>query len=92
MFKPITSFKCKYLIKIDGKQPLCLKIQEDNLQFTYENLSDADVEMSMENKVLEDILAGRMTFQRAFMSGVMKMKGDFGALRNMDQLFVFIEE
>ena len=48
--------------------------------------------MSMDNKILEDILAGRMTFQRAFMSGVMKMKGDFAVLRNLDQLFVFIEE
>lgn len=91
-FKPITNFKCKYLIKLDGKQSLCLKIQEDSLQCTCENLSDADVEMSMENKVLEDILTGRMTFQRAFMSGVMKMKGDFAVLRNLDQLFVFIEE
>ncbi len=92
VFKPIANFYCKYLLKIDGKQPLCLKIQDNSLQCTYENLSDADVELSMENKVLEDILAGRMTFQRAFMSGVMKMKGDFAVLRNLDQLFVFIEE
>lgn len=91
-FRPIKNFRCKYLLKIDGKQFLSLKIQEGSLQCTYENLSDADVEMSLENKVLEDVLAGRMTFQRAFMSGVMKMKGDFAALRNMDQLFVFIKE
>jgi len=38
------------------------------------------------------VLAGRMTFQRAFMSGAMKMKGNFKVLRNLDQLFVFIED
>ena len=92
VFKPIANFKCKYLIRIDNKQPLCLKVQDDSLQCIYESLSDADVEMSMESKVFEDILAGRMTFQRAFMSGVMKMKGDFAVLRNLDQLFIFIEE
>ena len=91
-FKPIADFKCKYSMKIDGKQVLTIKIQGANLQFGFESCSDADVEMSMEQKVLEDILAGRMTFQRAFMSGAMKMKGDFTVLRNMDQLFVFGEE
>ena len=92
VFKPIAGFKCKYSLKIDGKQPLSIKVQGESLQCTYENVSDADVEMSMEQKVLEEILAGRMTFQRAFMSGAMKMRGDFGVLRNLDRLFVFIEE
>lgn len=92
VFKPIANFKCKYLIRIDNKQILGLKIYREELQCCYENVADANVEMSMEQKVFEDILAGRMTFQRAFMSGVMKMKGDFGALRNLDQLFVFAEE
>ncbi len=92
VFKPIAGFKCKYSLKIDGKQPLSIKVQGESLQCTYENASDADVEMSMEQKVLEEILAGRMTFQRAFMSGAMKMRGDFGVLSNLDRLFVFIEE
>ena len=92
VFKPIAAFKCKYSLKTDGKQPLIIKIQNDSLYCTYENVSDADVEMSMDQKVLEEILAGRMTFQRAFMSGAMKMRGDFGVLRNLDQLFVFSEE
>jgi hypothetical protein len=31
-----------------------------------------------------------MTFQRAFMGGDMKMKGDFRILRSLDQIFNFI--
>ena len=45
-----------------------------------------DVEMSMNRASMEDIINGRMTFQRAFMSGVMqRMKGDFRILRTLDQ-------
>jgi hypothetical protein len=33
-----------------------------------------------------------MTFQRAFMGGAMKMKGDFRILRTLDQAFAFMEK
>ena len=39
--------------------------------------------------IMDEIIAGRMTFQKAFMSGDMKMKGDFKVLRTLDLLFVF---
>ena len=52
-----------------------------------------DVEMSMNRAAMEDIINGRMTFQRAFMSGVMqRMKGDFRILRTLDQAFPFEEK
>ena len=44
----------------------------------------------MEKGNLEEILAGRMTFQRAFMTGSLKLKGDFKLLRGMDQIFPFM--
>ena len=34
-------------------------------------------------------ISGRMTFQRAFMAGSMKMKGDFRVLRTLDMLYNF---
>ena len=48
-----------------------------------------DVIISLEKSVLDDIVSGRMTFQRAFMSGSIKMKGEFNLLRVMDQIFPF---
>ena len=33
-----------------------------------------------------------MTFQRAFMGGLMKMKGDFKVLRTLDQIFQFMDQ
>ena len=40
-------------------------------------------------EVLSGAVAGRMSFQRAFMAGEMTMKGDFGILRTLDQIFTF---
>ena len=40
-------------------------------------------------EVLESIIGGRMTFQRAFMTGEMSAKGNFKTLRQLDELFTF---
>ena len=50
-----------------------------------------EVEIQTDKITLEDIVNGRMTFQRAFMSGAMKVKGDFRTLRMLDVLFPFEE-
>ena len=55
----------------------------------YGTCEQPDVEVSLSKATMEDIVAGRMTFQRAFMSGLMKTKGDFRVLRTLDQLFPF---
>lgn len=51
--------------------------------------AELDVAMQMTRDTLDDIVSGRMTFQRAFMAGNMKMKGDFKLLRGLDQIFIF---
>ena len=40
---------------------------------------------------MDDIICARITVQRAFMGGAMKMKGDFKILRTLDQIFAFME-
>ena len=50
-----------------------------------------DIDIQMKSEVLEEIVNGRMTFQRAFMAGDMKMKGDFKILRMLDQVFEFMD-
>ena len=40
---------------------------------------------------MNEIVNGRMTFQRAFMSGAMTMKGDFQYMRSLDELFEFMK-
>ena len=41
-------------------------------------------------QVLESIVEGRMTFQRAFMTGEMTAKGNFKTLRMLDTMFNFV--
>ena len=55
----------------------------------YGDTDQFDVEMQVSASVMDEIIAGHMTFQKAFMSGDMKMKGDFKVLRTLDLLYVF---
>ena len=59
--------------------------------YSLENDEKTDVEATISDETMDDIMAGRMTFQRAFMGGQMKMKGDFKMLRTLDEIFVFME-
>lgn len=90
-FHPQTDYQASYrLITEGGKTPLVLEIQDAELvcRYTGEDTA-ADVEIRMEQEVLDRIMEGNMTFQRAFMAGEMKMKGDFKRLRMLDQVFMF---
>lgn len=90
-FSSQVDFSCNYVIKIDGKsKPLVIQIKGAQLKIEYgEAISDA-VEISMASEVMDDIVGGRMTFQRAFMTGAMVVKGDFKFVRALDQLFPFL--
>lgn len=92
-FRPIAGFKGSYRIFFEEKKlPIYIEIKQKDMICSYDQNEKADVEIQMTEEVMNDIRQGRMTFQRGFMSGVMKMKGDFKLLRQMDQLFVFEKE
>lgn len=79
-----------YLFRIDGKKlPLYIEVEGSLLRVMYREAEKVDVEMSLTRDKLTEITAGGLTFQRAFMAGDMKMKGDFKALRLLDTLFEF---
>ncbi|WMC94338.1 SCP2 sterol-binding domain-containing protein [Kineothrix sp. MB12-C1] len=89
-FRPQPGFKAAYRIVIEGrKKQLIIKVENADLQCYYGTSDYADVELQLNAQILDDIIYARMTFQRAFMSGVMKLKGDFKVLRTLDHLFVF---
>lgn len=93
VFKPQPGFKASYKLFIGNKkEALCLKVNAAELVCGEGNEAQADVEIHVDKEVMNDILYGRMTFQRAFMAGDMKMKGDFKVLRTLDQIFPFEEK
>ena len=81
-----------YQIKIaDVRQPLIIRVENAKLDIYYGACDDVDVEIQVDKEVLTDITLGGKTFQRAFMGGGLKVKGDFKVLRTLDQLFPFSE-
>lgn len=90
-FRPQPGAKANYKFLLDQKTTFFLLIDGPDMILQESELGKVDVEMQMPSKTLNEIISGRMTFQRAFMAGEMKMKGDFRILRNLDGLFVFSE-
>ena len=89
-FKPQAGFAADYSITIEEKKKkLVICIDGPRLECFYGICEQPDVEVQLAKTTMEDIVSGRMTFQRAFMSGAMKTKGDFKILRALDQLFLF---
>ena len=68
-----------------------MQVDGGKLQCAYQETDRADVEAQLTEDTLNNIVAGHMTFQRAFMGGDMTMKGDFRILRTLDQIFVFMD-
>ncbi len=93
-FVPQPGFEAIYTIIIEEKKaPMWIAVNGTSVECGYGETEKHDVEMSMNRAAMEDIINGRMTFQRAFMSGVMqRMKGDFRILRTLDQAFPFEEK
>lgn len=91
-FVPQPGFTANYKVVLEGKKkPLIIEVNTNRIECYYGNSTETiDVEMQMQHSVMDEIVNGRMTFQRAFMGGDMKMKGDFRILRSLDQIFNFI--
>lgn len=91
-FKPQPGFAAAYALNLDEKaDSLIIQVDGPNLECYYGTLEEPDVEVTAASDLIDEIIEGRMTFQRAFMSGSMKMKGNFRVLRMLDNLFVFSE-
>ncbi|MCR5604664.1 MAG: SCP2 sterol-binding domain-containing protein [Lachnospiraceae bacterium] len=92
-FKPLAGANgvYKFMIK-EKKKSLILDIQGSELNCYYGNYDDPEVLCKVTDDVLNRIVAGQMSFQRAFMSGDMQVKGDFRRLRMLDQMFAFSNE
>jgi putative sterol carrier protein len=91
-FKPQAGFRALYKINIEErKKPLYIEVSGAHCECNYNERTGerVEVEMTISHDTMEEIILGHMTFQRAFMTSKMKMKGDFKTLRNLDLLFDF---
>jgi len=93
-FVPQSDFSATYMLMISGKEKgLLIKVDNDELNCYYSENEDSatvDILAKMNESIMDDIVAGRMTFQRAFLTGDMTAKGNFKTLRMLDTLFQFM--
>lgn len=89
-YVPQEEVTMSYQFEIEGKpNPLHINISAAGVECFYGAKSAADVTCKLPLQIMNDIVYGRMTFQRAFMTGAMTSKGEFRNLRLLDQIFVF---
>lgn len=89
-FTPQENFSATYLFVItDRNRSLYIDVQDDTLVCRYDKCDYPDVLSKLSHSVLDEIVHGRMTFQKAFMTGDMTAKGNFKTLRMLDLLFDF---
>ena len=89
-FVPQGDFTANYLFMIEEKKkPLVVEVAGEELNCYYGQQENVDVYAKLTGEVMNNILAGRMTFQRAFMTGEMTAKGNLKTLRTLDQIFIF---
>jgi len=89
-YRPKEEFSAKYLFNINESQnPLHIEVTPSNINISHEKKDDVDVYAKLSEKVLNDILYGRETFQRAFGVGDMTAKGNLRILRMLDTIFQF---
>ena len=89
-YLPQDGVEMSYQFEIEGKQqPLHIQVKDGDVLCHYGPKTESDVTCKLSLQNMNDIVYGRMTFQRAFMTGVMTTKGEFRNLRLLDQMFVF---
>lgn len=66
-----------------------IEVRGEELNVSYGPVKEAEVEMTAQPGIIDEITGGRMSFRRAFMSGSVKMKGDFKVMHVLDNVFVF---
>lgn len=89
-YKPELDFSASYAIILsDQDRILHLQATATQVKCFYAATEEADVILRTTTKVLENIFAGRTTFQKGFMVGEISVKGNFKSIRMLDTIFDF---
>lgn len=92
-FIPQPGIRSVYSFDLGAKDPLVIEVDGADMKCGYGGTDKTpDLTARMDRDVMNEIVNGRMTFQRAFMEGRMKSKGDFKILRTLDLIFRFEEQ
>ena len=89
-FHPMEDFSASYAIEItDMEKTLVVEVNGVKLKCYYGQKEDASVLARTNKEIMQAIVKGKMTLQKAFMSGALTAKGNFKTLRSFDTIFRF---
>ena len=88
-FNPEPGFSAKYVIVISDIGKTLIVNVGNKLSCAYGENQEGDVKLKTDSGLLRSIFAGKVTFQKGFMSGEITAKGNFKTLRMLDQVFKF---
>ena len=89
-FQPIEGEKTSYEIELtDVNRTLVLEIEYGQLDCHYGKKENARVQVKTTKELLQKIVDGRSTFQRAFMAAELTAKGNFHDIKRFDDYFKF---
>lgn len=89
-FHPTDGFSASYAIELtDTGRKFIVEVNGGQLKCYYGEKENAEVKAKTTREVIAAVVNGRMTLQRAFMSGELSAKGDFKTLRMFDTVFRF---
>lgn len=89
-FNKQMDYSATYMLLISDKdKKIALSIQEGCLTAEFGENMNADIIAKLNKSTFDDIVTGKITFHRAFMTGDMTAKGNFRSLRKLDEIFVF---
>lgn len=89
-FVPQPHYRATFVLQItDKNKSIVIDVAGNTVKCVMGSKEEADLLARLPYSVLESVISGRMSFQRAFMMGDMKTKGDLNTIRKLDELFIF---
>lgn len=89
-FKPQQGINASYYLIIDDKKKsIVIDVRAGKLECRLGSKENADIVAKLKKETFDKVVNGRMTFQRAFMTGDITAKGNLRTIKMFDELFQF---
>lgn len=89
-FNPTTGYRSTYLLSVSDKEKLIsIYVDGPEAKIEFGENKNADVIGKLTKETFDEIVEGRITFHRAFMTGAMTARGNLKTLRMLDEIFRF---
>jgi uracil-DNA glycosylase family 4 len=90
---PKEDVRCIIQWRVEDKRSrnIVMEIKNDKINVYFGEVETFNLIMTLSNTLLQKIVRGQMTIQRAFMTGEIKAQGDFSLIYKLDSMFKLSE-